>query len=298
MNELFDKLIIRLVFTVFICLMLFIYKHMHRFLYPSTRSQMFKRFYPARNPADSVHFFSRLIGIGIIYSEFHFTMSDGVPLALLDFMLQSCIIFAFYLLSIFVIESITLHNFEYSDEILKNKNMAYALVCATHSIGLAFVLNTVLEVSGDSIVMVIFLWLFCMVLMGLATKTFPLLSKISFNRPMIQKNTAVAFSYMGIFWGWTMIIASSLNHELNDLKNYIIRVILKILLSLIILPLFKKGIILVFNIQESESGVAGDSQGELSLGQGLCEGVIFATICYLTSIITGRIHFGTFYPVF
>lgn len=301
MNELFDKLIIRMFFTIFICIMLILYKYAHSFLYPSTRSQLFKRFFPSKNSPDTLHLFARIIGIGIIFSEFYFNMSEGPLLALIDFCIQSVIVCGLYLASIYIVESIVLYNFEYQDEIVKRKNFSYAIVSFSHSIALAYIIKAVLSVSKTSFILLFFLWLFSIVLLGFATKTYGIISKLSFNRLLVQKNTAVGISYLGFIWGWSLIISSSMNHELVEIKWYTIQVILKILLSLIIAPIFKSGLIWIFKMQDDLNRSKGENKNELAeaeFGYGLFEGAIFFTSCFLTTVITGNIHFGTFYPVF
>ena len=43
MNEIFDKLIIRILFTIFICIALVIYKYAHLIFYPSQKKQLLKK---------------------------------------------------------------------------------------------------------------------------------------------------------------------------------------------------------------------------------------------------------------
>ncbi len=302
MDELFDKLIIRLFFTLFIILSLFLYKYAHTFMYPTTRRQIFSRFYPSKNPADTIHFFSRLLAIGIIYSQFFFFMSDGIIFALFDFFVQSIFAFATFLLSVYVIESIVLYNFDFLDEIIKKKNMSYAVISFSNVISLAIIMKTILAVSKQSIILLFLLWLFALVLLGLATKSFNVTSKLSFNKLLIQKNLSISFSYMGFIFGWTLIISSSLFHQITNVNGYVIEVVLKILLSAIIFPIFRKGIIIAFKIKDDfSSNDELDEKGQIkgpSIGYGVYEGVSFFTSCYLTTIITGHINFGTFYPVF
>jgi uncharacterized membrane protein YjfL (UPF0719 family) len=301
MNELFDKLILRIVFTLFLCGILFIYKYAHGFLYPSSRTQIFKRFFPSKNSSDTIHLFSRLIGIGIIFSEFYFTMSDKFYLVLIDFFIHATLVSFIYLISVYIIESIVLYNFEYHDEIIKRKNISYAIISFANSTAVAFIIKNVSAVSKSSIVILFFLWLLAMVLLGFSTKTYSLISKLSFNRLLVQKNLAVGLSYLGFIWGWTFIISSSFNHELTDIKWYSIQVILKILLSLIIIPIFRSGLILIFKLQDDFTSHMKDQnneEGNAEIGYGIFEGAIFFTSCYLTTVITGNIHFGNFYPVF
>ncbi|OUR96218.1 hypothetical protein A9Q84_07620 [Halobacteriovorax marinus] len=302
MNELFDKLILRIVFTLFLCGILFIYKYAHSFLYPSSRTQIFKRFFPSKNSSDTIHLFSRLIGIGIIFSEFYFTMSDKFYLTLIDFFIHATLVSFIYLISIYIIESIVLYNFEYHDEIIKRKNMSYALISFANATAVAYIIKGVSSVSKSSVIILLFLWLLAMVLLGFSTKTYSLISKLSFNRLLVQKNLAVGISYLGFIWGWTIIINSAFDHELENIKWYTIYVILKILLALIIIPIFKIGLAFIFKLQDDfnspgKEGVSNED-GSAEIGYGVFEGSIFFTACYLTTVITGNINFGNFYPTF
>ena len=299
MNEIFDKLIIRLLFIIIFLITLFLYKYAHLFFYPSLKKQTFKRFHPTKNPADTLHFFSRILGIGLIFSSLSLDLSNGIVLSIVDFLILSITFSSFYLISIFIIESIVLYNFEYHDEILKKKNMTYALICFANSLATAYILKTILNIIDSSLIIFFFTWLFSMVLLGLSVKSFPFLSKLSFNRLIVQKNISIGLSYMGFIWGWTLIITSSLNHSLEDIKWYSVQVILKILLCLIILPIFRKGLLWLFLIQENiKSNVTKEEdRQEENTGQGIFEGSFFLTSCFLTTVITQQIHFGTFYPV-
>jgi len=299
MNELFDKLILRFIFTAYICLTLYLYKYVHRYLYPTVRGQLMKTFYPEKNTCDTLHFFSRLLGIGIIFGQFYFSLNDGILLALFDFLLRSTLAFVFYLTSLYVLESIVLGNFEYSTEVLKNKNMPYAIIAMSHSVGMAFLMNKVLQVSGNSIILMLIFWLFSLILIGLSFKAFPLVCNLPFNRLVVQKNNAIAFAYLGIFWGWVVIIYYAFGQDLKDIRWYTILFILKILLSLIILPIFLRALRFIFNIETKNIMNSDDDQFEnFDVGAGIFHGVMFTTACYLTSVITGQIHFGSFYPVF
>lgn len=302
MNELFDKLILQVLFTILICASLFFYKYAHGVFYPSTRQHFFKRFYPSKNSSDTLHFFSRIIGIGIIFSEFSFNLSTGISLAILDFFAKAIFGFFLYLISLYIVDSIVLYNFEYKDEVLKRKNNAYSLITLAQSIGVAFILKTILKTSETSLVMLIFLWLFSMVLIGFASKTFPLMSKMSFNRLLIQKSLPLSFSYLGFFWGWVLIITSALDHKLISIKWYAIQVILKILLSLIVLPIFTRGLKFIFRIHDEKDDKKNqelkDDVEINELGYGVYEGALFFTSCFLTIVITNRVFFGTFYPSF
>ncbi len=296
MNELFDKLILRIVFTVVVCSMLFFYKYAHMMLHPSSRKQIFREFHPTKNAADTLHFFARLIGIGILFSEFRFDLSDGFFLAMLDFAVQGFFAAGLYLLSVYTLESIVLYNFEYTDEIVKKRNMAYAFVCFVNSIALAALLKTCLEVGEQSLVMLFFLWLFSMVLLGFAYKAYSIFSKMPFARLLMQQNLGASISYAGYTLGWTMLITGAIDQSLTDIKWYSVQVLLRLLLSLIIFPIFRKGIMIIFRVDKNYA-TDKEPTPEGSLGYGIFEGCLFFTSAFLTTVITEHIHFGTFYPV-
>ena len=302
MNQILDKLIIQAIFVIIICLLIFVYKYAHSFFYPSSRLQLFKRFYPSKNGPQTIHLLSRIIGIGLIFSEFNFYLSEGIVIAILDFLIQSSTIFFMYLISIYIVESIVLYNFEYSDEILKRKNYSYSIITFTISLTLAYILKTIIAVSHESLVLIFFIWPFSIVILGFATKSYSLLSKLPINRLIIQQNIAVACSYSGFLWGWTFILSASLNNNISNIYWYSVEVILKLLLSIIVFPLFKKGIQLVYKMQddldlEVNSQINKDLQGP-NTGYGVYEGTVFFTACFLTTVITNQIHFGDFYPKF
>ncbi len=294
MNEIYDKLIIRIFFTIFLCAIIAIYKYLHIILYPSAKLQLFKTFKPTNNNSDTIHLFSRIIGIGLLLSEFHFYMSDGIAIAVLDFSIRAFLAVVTYLASLYILESIALYNFEYADEILKRKNYSYALICFTNAIVASYLIKTIIKVSNNSLVIFIFLWLFAIVIIGLTIKAYPMLSKLPFNKLVVQKNMAIALSYMGFIWGWGIIIASSINGDITNIKLYAIYIILKILLSIIVFPLFRFGIIWIFSLKDDFQA----NSESADVGYGVFEGTIYFTSCFLISIITEQVHFGTFYPIF
>ncbi|MGB0454097.1 MAG: hypothetical protein ACPGJV_10325 [Bacteriovoracaceae bacterium] len=301
MNELFDKLILRVIFTILLCAVLYIYKYVHAIFYPSTRKTIFSRFHPSKNAPDTLHLLARIIGLGIIFSEFYFHISSGILVAIIEFLILSIIVILLYLGSIYIIESIVLYNFEYQDEVLKRKNFAYSIISFGHCIGVAIILKSSLFVAKESLVLLMITWLLSMVLIGFATKSYAIVSKLSFNRLLVQKSLAIAFSYLGFFIGWSLIIASSLKQDMLEIRWFSIQVILKIMLSLIIFPVIQKGIQLFYKLNDSVhtegQADAEENQNEL-IGFSIYEGTLFLTSGYLTTVITSNIQFGDFYPVF
>lgn len=296
MNEIFDKLLIRILFTTFICIALFLYKYAHTIFYPSRKKQVLKKIYPSENHVDTLHVFSRLIGVSLIFSTLEFNEYIGVFISSFHFFIWGTIGFALYLLAIWVMESIVFYNFEYKDEVLKKKNMAYGVVSFTISICLAYLIRTIFKESESSLVLLLILWLFILVLFGFSTKLYKFVSHLPFNSLMIQGNMGVALSYSGFIMASSILIISAFSHEHHDITSYCIQVILKTLLGLLILPLFRMGITYVFKIQENEH--VDQDPDTLHLGQGIYEGALFITCAFLTSIIIGQIHFGTIYPFF
>lgn len=302
LEEQTDKLIIRIIFSVIICALVFVYKYAHLVLYPSTKQQIFKKFFPSHNPSDTLHLFSRIIGLGIIFSTFQVNLSDGIFIAIFDLFFRGVIYFSLFLLSIYIQESIALYNFQYIDEILKRRNMSYSIISFSQTIAMAILLKTVISVSYDRFIILLFLWLYAAVLFGFAIKFYQYFSILSFNRLVTQKSMSVAMSYSGYIVGCAIIISSTFPYQFDTIPNYIKVVFLKIILSLIMLPLFRYGLIFIFRINEkSKVKVSKNNQSDYDkpeLGYGIYEGAIFLTACLLTSVVTGHILFGIFYPVF
>lgn len=302
MNEIFDRLIIRVIFSVFILLLIFLYRYAHRVLYPSAKKQLFRKFYPSQNSADSIHMFSRIIGICLIYSTLGFNENTGVFVSLFHFFVWGILSFSIYLLSIYLTESISLYNFTYTDEILKRKNMSYAVVSFSIAVCIATLVRKVVIESEFSIILLVMFWLYALVLFGLCIKMYRFASRLKFNQLMIQKNLGLAFSFSGYLFGINTIILTAFNQEHLDIKRYAVQVTLSVLLSLIIFPIFQKGIKFIFKIQEDLSSQESNYQvNEVEtpeIGYGIYEGIVFYSSALLTSVIIGQVQFGIIYPFF
>jgi len=302
MNELFDKLILRVFLTFFICFLLWLYKYLHGVLYPIAKEQIKGTFYPLKNPADTIHLYSRLLGFGIVFSEFQFFLSDGVLFAILEFIAHSLSGYCLFLISIWIMDSISLYNFDYSDEVHKRRNLAYSTVAAANVLALAYLIKIVLQVSHGSFIALIFLWLLSIIAIGIAAKAYSWITLLSFNKNIIQKNMGIAFSYSGFILGWAVIVATSLETESKSFRWYAITVVLQMLLALIIYPLFRRGLERVFKVDhdfgEKNSEAPNNRENENEFVFGFYEGASYLTACLLTSLIIGHIHFGTFYPIF
>ncbi len=300
MAEIFDRLVIRLLLAGFVCLMIYLYRYAHVIFYPTVKRQVLKKIHPSENPADTLHLFSRVVGISIIFSSISFNEATGFFLSLFHFAVWGTIAIVLYLLSLYIIESIVFYNFDYTDEILKRKNMSYAIISFCHALVIAILSRTVMIEAENSLVILLVLWLYMLVIVGFSIKYYTFISKLSFNRLMIQKNMSLCFSYGGFSLGAGFVVASCFDQEHYDITVYCIQVLLKTILSLIIFPIFKKGLVKIFPIKMGdERTLEGHVESDMqSLGYGFFEGCVFISSAILTTMIVNRIQFGTIYPFF
>jgi uncharacterized membrane protein YjfL (UPF0719 family) len=300
MNEIFDRLLIRVILVSIVCVVLFLYKYAHVLFYPTVKQQVAKRFYPAENPADTLHLFSRLIGFTIILSSLGFDESHGIFLSIFHFIVWGSLTCGLYLLSLFIVESIVLYNFEYKDEILKRQNLTYAIVCLSHALSIAHVTRSVVDQSDNSIIILFVLWLLCMVVMGFGSRYYAFITNLNFNQQISHKQLSVAFSYAGFTIGLSWLVGESFDQEHYDITMYCVQVMLKMLLALIIFPLFKLGLEKVFKVRTyAMSPDAAPTEPNLhNWGYGFYECALFLSAAILTSMIVNHIQFGTIYPFF
>ncbi|MBL7665740.1 MAG: hypothetical protein JNM93_11455 [Bacteriovoracaceae bacterium] len=296
MNEIFDRLFIRIFFTIFICVLLWGYRYIHAYIYRDEKKQILKSLFLTNNPASTLHFFSRLIGIALIFSTLGFDETSGIFVSLFHFFIWGTISFALYLTSIYIVESILFYNFEFVDEVIKRKNLTYAIISFFQCVSISFLVRTVVEQSEGSLIILIMLWLFALVLFGFSSKLYTYVSVYTFNRNMLQKSLSLAYSYSGFILGITIIITTALEQEHYDITSYGFEAILRILLSLIIYPLFKAGINYVYNIRVENQ--VDNSGHDTDYSYGVYEGGLFLTTALLTSLIVGKISFSSIYPFF
>jgi uncharacterized membrane protein YjfL (UPF0719 family) len=199
MNEIFDKLLIRFLFTLFICFALFLYKYFHVVFFPTSRRQLLAPQYPLENTADIIHFFSRILGIGIIFSALEFNEYIGILISLFHFFVWGVTGIVIYFFSLYITESIIFYNFNYKTEILKRENFAYSVISFVNSVCVATLIRAIFIESESSLVLMIILWLLVMVIYGFITKLFRFVSKFHFSNLLRQKSIALSFSYSSFF---------------------------------------------------------------------------------------------------
>jgi hypothetical protein len=300
MNEIFDRLLVR-IFLVFVIIgILYLYRYLHFLFYPTLRNQVTKKLYPSENPTDTLHLFSRWAGLAILLSALNFDESQGLFLSVFHFIVWGLLVSCLYLASLYLIESITLYNFEYKDEILKKKNLTYALICSSHALSTAFVMRALITQAENSLVILFILWLLGIVIMGFGSKYFNLISKLQFERLVTRDNRSLAFSYMGFSMGLCWLVSESFYQEHYDIILYCVQVILRVLLSLILYPLLQIGFLKILKIdwQRLQDGSLAPEANLQNWGLGIFEAGLFFTCALLTSLLVNHIQFGTIYPFF
>ena len=295
MTELLDKIIIRFFFILLTCLVLMAYRYAHGLFYTPSRSSTLRRFFPTNNASDTIHLFARILGVVIIFHNLTINMAYGIWWASFNFCCEGILVFFLYLGSIYIIEGISLYDFEYSAEITERKNFAYATVSGMQAIAVAIVLTSIFKAAQHSLTLLFILWPFSLVLLGITTKLFKYVSQLSFAKMIIQGKMAIALSYGGYIWGWSFLIAAAFRNNGSAIQWYAGHIILRLLLSTIIFPLIRQGLVMVFRIQNDyQPGSASDTP-ERELGQGIYEGLLCLASCIITAIITDNIEFDPFY---
>ncbi|MCB9092818.1 MAG: hypothetical protein H6621_04155 [Halobacteriovoraceae bacterium] len=298
MEEILDRFFLRILFAIFTFVLLFIYKYFHYFLYPNGKKQLKKIFNPIANPPDTLHFLSRLLGIAFIFSTLEFNFYYSLWVGIFHIFTMGIITICLYLISVYLAESIILYKFDYVDEILKRENYSYSIISFTINICIALLIRQILSESENSLVILSMLWLYSIVIFGFSTKLFEFYSHYSFNKQLIQQNLGLSFSYSGYILGNTILISMAFDQDHYDIKSYSLRVILKLLLSAIILPLFVMILYKIFAIKRDKKSFYKllDSDPKASIGIGLLEGTVYIGSALLTSMITHKINFGGIFP--
>jgi uncharacterized membrane protein YjfL (UPF0719 family) len=300
MEEIFDRLVIRLLLAIFVCVVFVVYRFAHVLFYPSIKNHVFKNIDVHENSAETLHFFSRIVGLSIVVSSLNFHEGHGFLISVVHFLIWGIITAILYLGSLYMIESIVLYNFDYKDEVIKKQNMAFAIISATHSIAISYLVRQVITQADNSFIILSILWLLALIIMGLSSKYFNFISKLSLSKLVVQKNLAVSFSYLGFFMGATYLASESFNQEHYNINTYLIQVVLKILLALIIYPIFKLGLSSIFRLKKVASDKNEFKNNDFSpkTGIGFFEGSLFLASAILTSMIVNHIKFSTIYPFF
>ena len=162
-------------------------------------------------------------------------------------------------------------------------------------------MKRVFFISHGSLINLFFLWLFTTVLFGFALKTYQVITQKNINQTILQKNNSDAISHVGFCWSWTLLISSALDSEINNYTRFMTFSVIQIVLSVIIFPLFHNGIGKIFGIKKpitlkNPNVSSNKSTSETDDMSGINDALLFLTTAYFTSLITGQVYFGSFYP--
>ncbi len=290
MTELLDKLLLRVIFITILCLILLLYKYIYFLIYKGSKRWFTQEVNSKENTAEIICFLSKIVGIAIIFSNFNIDISGGVLLSIIDIIIKSIFAFVIYVSSLYIIDNTIFYNFEYQLEVIKRNNIPYAIINLTHSLAFSYLIKNILSISNFSIVVLFILWMLAIVICSLASKAYYWIFHIKLENAISQKDLAESFSYLGFMLGCTLLITSSFNNELIHFQGFFIKMILKVLLSLIILPVFIWSIKLIYNINIELK----QSENRL-LEHGIYKGAVFFVASSLTMVVTGNINFGIFY---
>lgn len=236
MSEIFDKLLIRFIFTMYICLSYYVFKYAHFVFYPSHRQQILKRLTPSVNYLDTLTFFGRIVGVGIIYSALEFNEYIGMTFSTIHFFIWSTIGISTYLLTLLVTDWVIFQKHKFADEIQKKKNDAYGIISFSNAIGVALILKQLFLVSQYSIIKYLIVWFLIICLYCASTRLYHYLGSQSFSKLMIQKNGGLALGYAGFILCHALVLSSSLVESPLALNEYIVSFISNSAIGLVLIP--------------------------------------------------------------
>jgi hypothetical protein len=292
MNDIIDKFLIRLFVVIIFIFFLYLYKYLHILFYPSEKKHFLKKFIVVENPADTIHLFSRILGLSIIFSSQTINEYNGFYLATFNLISWLTISSLLFVVSIYITESIVFYNFDYKDEVLKKQNISYALISASLTISLSWLIKTILLHNDDSFIISIIMWLLIIVIFNFSLKLFGTISGLIFNKLLIQKNLSLGSGFSGFSFSMAIIISSAFTQNFISLPHYLAQLFLKILLSLLIFPLVDFGICHLIQLKQIDKDPSNE------IGHGIYLGFKFLIAAYITSITIGQINFGSIYPYF
>lgn len=287
MEEIFDHLLIRIVFSLLLLGILYGYRYAHLILYPQGKKQTIKLYNPFENAADTIHYFARIVSIAIVFTSFEVHLFDRFAIGIFHFLFWTSIDIIVFLLSLYLMELIILHAFQYQQEILKKKNYVYACINAAIALCLAFLIQHVIVTGDYSLTRIIILWLFGLVVFGLLAKQYHFISYYHFSKAIFSKDPGVCLSFIAYLVSITFIIFKTFNQEQVSVDKFITSAITDLLLCGIIMPIFYYGLRYIF-LARRKMTIALYSENQtsnLTLALGVCEAMLFLSSAMLTSII-------------
>jgi hypothetical protein len=294
MEKVFDDLIIKIIFTLLTGMIIYFYRYAHLLFYPTGAKQVVTLFDPMNNASDTLHYFSRIIGLGIVLLSCHIATNQSLFYSIIEFLIWSFFAISFYLLGLTILENIILSKFQYSIEILKRKNIAYALVNSTNALATAFIVKCAFELANHSIPNLLISWLFLIVLYALLSKQFHIISQYQFSKSIFAKDMGAAISYSVHLASIIFLIHSALVHVHGDILTIILNIIAKLLLCSIIAPIMFYAIKFIF-LKKNQMTLTlyryENNTDDESIAFGFSEAMLLITSTMTTAMIVFGIQF-------
>lgn len=291
MEEIFDNLLTKIFFSIMFIGILYLYRYAHLILYPQAKKQVLNLFNPFENISDSIHYFSRIVGISIVFSSINIQVSENLTLSIVNFAFWTIVNIIFYLLSLYILELIVLHAFQYQQEILKRKNISYAIVSAVIAICLSFLIKNTTQIADNSIPFMIIVTLYTIVIFGLFLKQYHLVSRFSFSKSIIGQDLGVVISHAGFCIAATIIVHYCFKFSSDNLENFITTSLTYFLLCGILLPFFYYFLQRVFLSKLHMAISIFDEKLGIQHNLGITECMLYLSSTLLTIIIVFNINF-------
>lgn len=298
MKHILDSLLIKFLFLLITIFFLYIFRKIHIFLAPKDVRNFHLKFYPIRNHVDSIHFFSRLLSIGIILSSLSIEIHPDLISNLMHFISWSAISVATYFASIYILEGIILHPFDYFDEIHNKKNYAYVLISSTLSICTAILIKTTIAQTGFYFLLSSVTYAFLFVAFMVLLKLYSFTSIFHLKNYIAKKDLSVALSYSGYIVAITILCVFAQEDSSASYQIHLLTILSKLIWAIILFPLFKLGIVYIFKVQAIQDKDPKAGNVYPKLGYGIFEGATFCMSSIFTSLLMPAINITTALPIF
>lgn len=298
MKHILDTFLIKSVFLIIIICFLYVFRKLHILLAPKDVKNLHLKFYPIKNHVDSIHFFSRLLSIGIILSSLAINIHADFASNLLHFISWSTLSIITYFASIYILEGIILHPFEYLEEIHNKKNYTYAVISTALSLCIAFLIKATIASTGFYFLLACVTYSFIFVIFIALLKLYGVISLFKFKNYLAKDELSVALSFSGFVISVCIICIYSLENNISDYHIYLLQIGTKIIFSMLMFPLFETIIVKVFQIQHTKDQSSNVQEKYSKLGYGIFEGATFCLSSIFTSLLMPSINITSILPIF
>lgn len=298
MRHILDSILIKFLFLMITIFFLYIFRKIHIFLAPKDVRNFHLKFYPVRNHTDSLHFFSRLLSIAIILSSLSIEVHPDLVSNLMHFISWSGISVATYFASIYILEGIILHPFDYFEEIHNKKNYSYVIISSVLSICTAFLIKTTIAQTGFYFLLSSVTYAFLFVVFMMLLKLYHFTSVFHLKSYIAKKDLSVALSYSGYIIAMTTLCVFAQEDSSASYQVHLLTIMSKIIWAILLFPIFKYSIVFIFKVQHKENQDKASSIGSAKLGYGIFEGATFCMASIFTALLMPAINMTTALPIF